>query len=218
MERYQSKQSNTLWARDVSVEREITRFLDEHFYCDLVTDFHRFKDKGEQLKGKDVIFTWKELVNIIVDEKAQSQYINRNLPTFAFEISSIFSGKRSEGWLFDDKKETEYYLCIWIWAKNTQRPSKDEITKLDCLLIKRNDIINYLEEEGFSKQRIIERESKIRSSGVSGAIDKSNHKYVYYFHTTHLAENPFNVIIRKEKLEGLAVRHFIVRKENYEIL
>lgn len=214
----QKKQPGSLWVRDVSVEQEIAKFLDDNFYSKAVTDFHRFKSKDDQLKGKDIRFTWDDLVNIIVDEKAQSQYINRDLPTFAFEISSIFSGKRSEGWLFNDAKETEYYLCIWIWAERTWNISADDIIKLDCLLLKRSDIIVYLEMEGFTKKRIVERENEIRASGEQGPFDKTAHQYIYFFNTTKRVERPFNVIIRKQKLIELAVRHIEVNRGKYTIL
>lgn len=209
---------NSLWIRDISVETEISNFLDKYFYGVVVNDFFRYVDKNEQLKGKDVRFSWGALKDIIVDEKAISHYINKNIPTFAFEISSMFSGKKSEGWLFDEKKETEYYLCIWIWAKNAWNPSYEDITKLDCLLIKRSEIIAYLKHEGFTKEKIREIECTVREKGLEKAIDKGKHRYVYFYNTTHLAEKPFNVIIRKEKLKELTLRHFVVTKEKCDIL
>jgi len=210
------KRKKSLWVRDINVEAEVARFLDEYFYSREADDFIRYKDKTEQLKGKDVKLSWGNLKGILIDEKAISHYINKNIPTFAFEISGMFSGKRSEGWLFDEKKETEYYLCIWIWADRSWNPSFEDITKLECLLIKRKDIVNYLEEEGFTKDRICDIETKVRQDMVSGPVDKGKHKYIYFYNTTRLVEKPFNVIIRKEKLKELAVRHFIVTKEGYK--
>ena len=50
-------------------------------------------EKEEQLKGKDVQFSIEELENIIIDEKAQIYYINKNIPTFAFEIDFLRFGE-----------------------------------------------------------------------------------------------------------------------------
>jgi len=213
-----NRNKDSLWVRDVSVEKEVAKFLDKYFYHTAVNEFIRYQDKRRQLQGKDVRFSWDKLENIIVDEKVQSQYINKNLPTFAFEISSWFSGKRSEGWLFNPEKLTEYYLCIWIWAKRSWNPSSDDITKLDCLLIKRQDIIDYLKKEGFSKEKILKREKEIIKSGIKGPIDKRKHSFIYFYKTNRLAEKPFNVIIRKNKLVELSTRHFVVTKEGFEIL
>jgi hypothetical protein len=211
-------QQKSLWVRDVSVETEVGKFLDSYFYSKFVDDFYRFTAKMDQLEGKDVRLTWSDLTNIIVDEKAISHYINKDIPTFAFEISSMFSGRRLEGWLFNKEKKTEYYLCIWIWAKNSWNPSCEDIIKLDCLLIKRSTIIDYLVDEGFTKERILQIEDEARAVGLSGPIDKGRHRYVYFYNTTRLAENPFNVIIRKEKLRELARKHIIVTKEGCDIL
>jgi hypothetical protein len=195
--------------RDSNVEKEIAKFMDEKFYASEVQDFVRFEDRENQLKGKDVSFTLNELKNIIVDEKAQTHYINRNLPTFAFEISFLrTSGDWTLGWLFDDTKENDYFILIWPFASKEWNLVKEDITKLDCLLVNKQKIIDLLEKEGFSKDKIMIEEERIRRENTPGKIGSGN---IYFYYTDRLAEKPINMVIRKEKLIEIADKIFSIQ-------
>ena len=86
--------AKSLFAADLTAEKEVSKFLDKYFYRTvMVKDFHRYTSKDEQLKGKDVKFTFAKFKEIIVDEKSQGHYVNKDLPTFAFEIQYI-GGKK----------------------------------------------------------------------------------------------------------------------------
>ena len=141
-----------------------------------------------------------------------------DLLSFAFEISFGKPSNRSEGWLFNSEKETEYYLLIWIWANRDWNPTSEDITKLECLLIKRKDIIEYLEKEGFTEEFIKDKEKNILKDELTGAIEKGKHPFVYFYFTTRLVEKPFNVIIRKEKLKELALKEFVITKDGCRVL
>jgi hypothetical protein len=199
---------STFRQRDSIVEKEIAKFMDEKFYGRQVTGFIRFEDKENQLKGKDVSFTWGELKNIIVDEKAQTHYINENLPTFAFEISFIrAAGEWTLGWLFDKTKENDYFILIWPFASKKWDITKEDIEKLDCLLINKQKIIDLLEKEGFSRDKIMTEEERIRKENNPGKIGSGN---FYFYFTGRLAEKPINLVIRKEKLIEIAEKRFII--------
>jgi hypothetical protein len=194
--------------RDSIVEKEIAKFMDEKFYNN-VQDFVRFETKEEQLKGKDVSFTFREQKNIIVDEKAQTHYINKDLPTFAFEISFLrTNGEWTLGWLLDKEKENNYFILIWPFASKEWNLVKDDITKLDCLLINRQKIIDLLEKEGFTKEKIMIEEEKIRRGNLFGKIGSGN---AYFYHTEKLQEKPINIVIRKDKLIEIAEKRFTIQ-------
>lgn len=199
--------------RDTDVEQEIARFMDEHFYPNHVTEFTRYTSREEQLKGKDVQFTYQSLKNIIVDEKAMSHYINRDLPTFAFELSFIRgNGEEVQGWFLDKSKETQYYLMMWIFAKQ-EKPwevTKDDITRVDGILLDRFKLIEYLNGQGMTEVRMISRAREIRASGIDGATDKRDDTSYYFFNTTRLDEKPINIILKKRKLIELAEARFNV--------
>jgi hypothetical protein len=198
----------TFRARDSDVEKEIASFMDERYYSKNVTEFNRFNDKENQLKGKDVTFTLGNLKNIVVDEKAQTHYINENLPTFAFEISFIrASGDWTLGWLLDKSKENEYFILIWPFASKKWDVKKEDIEKLDCLLISKQKIIDLLEKEGFTKEDLLLQESKIRKNNVEGRIGGGN---AYFYFTKLLSEEPINIVIRKEKLIEISEKRFLI--------
>jgi len=75
--------------------------------------FERTHDKNNQLKGIDLFFFDKHTdATYAIDEKAQLDYINEDLPTFAFELCYQKEGKLKTGWLIDESKKTEFYSLI----------------------------------------------------------------------------------------------------------
>ncbi|MGS0525781.1 hypothetical protein ACU8V7_11875 [Zobellia nedashkovskayae] len=74
---------------DLEREQELCILLDRYYkqYLKHYT-FERVSDMPKQLAGIDLIFIHKTNgKKFYIDEKAQLDYINENLPTFAFELS-----------------------------------------------------------------------------------------------------------------------------------
>ena len=89
---------------DMSAEGQLGIFLDRYLYSRLeeagrIRSFRRVRDRSGQLRGTDVILTAPEGGALRLDEKAQLYYLNRDLPTFAFELSFLLQGKEVPGWL-----------------------------------------------------------------------------------------------------------------------
>lgn len=83
---------------DSIAEQALGAFLDEHFYetlhkRDAGFEYERVHDRKRQLKGMDVIVNYHGN-RIVIDEKSALHWINRNLRTFSFELSSLQSGHR----------------------------------------------------------------------------------------------------------------------------
>ena len=77
-------------AIDSANEQMVARFLDEHFYLPpLFEKAERVSDKHEQLSGKVIVVSSSKLglTEAIIDEKDTAHYVNKNIPTFAFELS-----------------------------------------------------------------------------------------------------------------------------------
>ena len=136
---------------DMSAEAELARFLDQYLYSRFpnkqrYSSIKRIRDKSEQLKGTDVRFTMKDGRVFNVDEKAQLYYLNKDLPTFAFEIQFLRHGFPTTGWLCNNCLDTDYYLLIWPFA-NRDKPygiSWRDFTKADCLMISKHDVLSFL--------------------------------------------------------------------------
>ena len=76
------------FSSDLQKEQKLSVLLDSHYNTYLKQyDFERVKDMKQQLVGIDLILTHKSNgEKVLVDEKAQLDYVNENLPTFAFEL------------------------------------------------------------------------------------------------------------------------------------
>ncbi|MEM6318818.1 MAG: hypothetical protein AAF960_14195 [Bacteroidota bacterium] len=207
----------TLRKQDAQSEKAVAAFLDRYFYPAHVTDFQRIENKTTQLKGVDVCFNYGEK-RMLVDEKAAVHYVNKNLPTFAFELEFIGRDQqRHAGWLFDEDKLTEYYLLAWIWADQPKHFTTEDITKIDLLLVARKAIKDLLAKFQLDAKKGKEVADYLRKHQQFGVAGKSPNPF-YYYHTKHLAEQPINVIIRKSALQQisqLGVTVEVERKASY---
>ncbi|MAZ54442.1 MAG: hypothetical protein CMP55_01375 [Flavobacteriales bacterium] len=200
--------------RDSKVEKEISSFLDTYFYPKIVNNFNRYSSKEDQLSGKDVSFSYMRLNKLVVDEKAATHYINKNIRTFAFELSFLLkNGNEVEGWLIDDNKETEYYLLMWINAKSPWNLNKDDIAEINATLVSRKKILDFLNSISYDKEKLKRANRKIRLNRIDGAIGKQKNSEIYFYSSTKYLESPINILIRKRKLESLALKNFKITKE-----
>ena len=200
--------------RDSQVEKEISYYLDIYFYPKKVKDFLRYNSKEEQLAGKDVSFTFLNTGSIIVDEKAASHYINKNIPTFAFELSFLLNnGNEVQGWLLDKSKFTEYYFLMWITAEKTWNLKKEDIKEIQGTLISRKKIIDFLSSITYDTVKLKRANNKIRRNNLDGPLGKRNDSDVYFFSTQKLSEKPINIIIKRNRLESLALRNYKINSE-----
>ena len=202
--------ANSYRGRDMHVERVIAQYLDEHLYNDgRFTRHDRTDGREEQLKGSDIIISVPSLgiKDAIVDEKAITHYMIRQLPTFALELSFLSqSGNVVEGWLTDTEKVTEYYLMMWPLATKPWSIEIQDIKSIEYMLVKRSDILQWLASQGYTLDKLKEKANVIRETITeNGAIDKVNGKDFWFFLTTKLAECPINVVIRKKVYESLAL-------------
>lgn len=203
--------------RDMDVEREIAKFLDKYLYCNpIFTKKTRTDDTKSQLKGSDIILSIpsKNLHDIVVDEKAATQYINKGLPTFALELSFVVGDKVVDGWFVDDNKDTEYYEFQWIKAdtNDTWNLQEKDITEVEYMLVSKQAIRDYLSQQGYSVEKLKEKAKDIREIGKDGQAEKETGKSYWFFNSTRLAEKPINLILQKKELERLASIHEIIKR------
>ncbi len=202
--------ANSYRGRDMHVERVIAQYLDEHLYNDGRFSRHdRTDGREEQLKGSDIIISVPSLgiKDAVVDEKAITHYMTRQLPTFALELSFLSqSGNVVEGWLTDTEKVTDYYLMMWPLATKPWSIEIQDIKSIEYMLVRRADILQWLACQGYTLDKLKEKARIIRETITeNGAIDKVNGKDFWFFLTTKLTECPINVVIRKKIYESLAL-------------
>ena len=211
---------------DMSAEGQLGIFLDAYLYPSLFqtgrfSSIQRIGDVEEQMAGVDVRFTGKDGAVYCVDEKAQLYYLNRALPTFAFEVQYLGEGGVSCGWLCSGRLKTDLYLLIWPFAVQDS-PDKirwDQFTKADCLLVERRKVLALLGREGLSLERMAWDAAQIRREGRVGKVPIKGVKGIYYYASDRkkYREAPINVIIARGRLDKIAQRRYIVTKEGVEV-
>lgn len=206
---------------DMGAESELNKFLDEYFYrkiekCKNIISINRLKDKASQLKGIDLIVTTdKEIFKI--DEKAQLYYINMSLPTFAFELQFVNQNSIvSQGWFLNSSLENDYYMLIWPSATHSDLSliTKDDFSQVECLLIKKSEILNFLEKKGWTIEKIKNEIAAIHSKMAFKRINIPNERDFFFYHSSpeKYIEQPINLVIYKRILLKLAKHHYIIRK------
>ena len=207
---------------DMNAESELAKFLDENLYSQLLGEgkflsIERMAEKEQQLQGIDVIAKTKTSVAYI-DEKAQLYYINKNIPTFAFELQFLKDGKVLEGWFLNDNLKTNYYLLIWPFASVTDvdKVKKEDFTKLDALMISKSKLREELASLGFDKATLAKRAFQLRKTRIYGKIT-TGIQGVYYFasDSSKYAEAPINIVVSKNRLISLAEVHYEITKDGF---
>jgi hypothetical protein len=188
----------------MEVDKEVVSFLDKEVYPKIGAEIKRYSDIETQMKGVDINFSYGHLSNVAVDEKTLTHYINKDLPTFAFELSFINKGNVIEGWFTDIGKVTEYYMIIWLWAEKEWNIKCSDITHAQLYLVSRNKVREYLKENGFDTKSLREKALKIREADVEGPLEKGSHNGFYFYYSKQLVEMPINVVVTKAVLKSLA--------------
>lgn len=98
-------------------------------------------------------------------------------------------------------------MCVWLHA-TTYRFTKNDITWLEYALVKRSDILQYLDSQGYSINALKQKDAQIRATCVDkGPIDKTKDKEFYFYFSPQLGECPINIVIKKDVYIRLSVLH-----------
>ena len=206
---------------DLKQEQILGRYLDKIYETmDMEGTLRRVTSLDSQNAGVDLTYSSSSNNNgfiYSIDEKAQLTYLNKSLPTFAFELSYMLNGKQKKGWLFDANKTTYYYFLVTsIFLKNglTKLSHESEISGCTLTKVHRNNLQSMLcnskitnpDAEGFLNEfegRVLteltceELSEKLRASEKGSTNSKSIklNNYMKIFYTGWLAEKPINIVI-----------------------
>lgn len=189
-------------------------WLDNHFYKQMQKKYKsitRNSDAALQKRGVDVIIENLEGKIIYIDEKAAPQYINKKIPTFAFEIKNSTSG--AQGWLYNPDYITDYYLLAWPNAVDEEIPDAEAFTDTEVMSIKRSKVIQLLADNGLTEEHILNLVQQYQ-----GQLDKKNKFEIAPGITLNfnqsLAEKPINVVVKKDVLSRYANYCTFVKKND----
>lgn len=208
--------------KDSFIEAEVCKFMDKYVYGDtypngnpntqgMITE--RCTDTIMQRSGCDVYMSIPSLgiERAIVDEKAASHYINKDLRTYSLELSQITrGGKEVDGWFLDKKNKTQYYMLIYLkgnvssWKDITE----DNITEVEYYLVSKESIKNYLFSKGYGEEELRDLVAEIREDDD---FQRKNTPHGFSFVISRkFIECPINVVISREVYDKIATFHRIV--------
>lgn len=195
---------------DLKKEQQLFPLLDTYYAKNLKHyTFERISDYQKQLKGIDVVFTHTTNGKIyLIDEKAQLDYINDDLPTFAFEIQYQNHGLLKEGWLFDKSKETHFYSLITAIYED----GPHVFTSCKITLVNRKKLIAFLVSRKITRDFLISQIEKYPKKHARLELAQLHPKKegYLYFSTKNKAEKPINLVLKLDFLieNGIAKRLF----------
>ena len=185
---------------DLSQEEILSKYLDS-IYSRKGLDFKRVFNLNQQHQGIDIIIDIKN-IEYLIDEKAQLHYLNKDLPTFTFELSFLKDNQLKIGWLLDKKKLTQYYFLItgiYLKRGRVTLSEPEDIEKLKITSVNRDKLIKHLSFINLHPSRLEQYDVEIRHNDCFGKneIPELNPKSEgLIFYTNHLTEKPINLQLR----------------------
>lgn len=186
---------------DLAKEAILGQFLDA-VYQKLNLNFQRITDTNFQYKGIDLIYP-QEGKDLYIDEKAQLNYLNKDLPTFTFELSYLKDNVLKQGWLFDAEKQTDYYFLVTaIYLDGNDLRNRNNIKTCKITSVNRPKLVEHLRLLGLTRAKLEFYNQELRKEQQFGQhlieeIDPENGALHF---TEYLAEKPINLKLKLEYL------------------
>jgi hypothetical protein len=203
---------------DTEKEEAIAKYLDQYFYSKpCIKDYSRKIDRTTQLEGIDVTFTINHpnlsTDTLYVDEKSAAHYVNKNIPTFAFELQFQNSRNiKTKGWLYDENKKTTHYLIIWVKTNRSDSNfSFIDLSELEVMLIDRMSIKQILNDKKFNIENLDDYISEMLKDCKNPNEKNSKEFGAFKLHYSgHLSEKSINVTLKKMDMKEKCIGHFKV--------
>jgi len=194
----------SLFNNDIKKEAILAKFLTEQYQKNNLKT-KRISDTESQFRGIDLIIEGKDGVEYKVDEKAQLHYLNKDLPTFALEITYLKDSMIKQGWLFDASKKTELYAFVFSihLVNNKMEPiDQSDIESCEVIFVNREKLIMKLAQLELSFDTCNSISTEMRSGSY---LPKFNHlpSGFNFQLSNQLSEKPVNLIVKKRFLKSI---------------
>lgn len=206
------------------VTRRVESFIDYANEFFLRAAFYRVSDVGLQKSGIDLVMNDPnarpgELRAFLVDEKAAVKYMNKDLTTYSFELSSD-NNKDKQGWFLSSTSKTTHYELVWPRSRNDGHT----IDSATIAIVSKDAVNKWLAEKGVDPQKILEQ-MRSQFHGDKSVCHYDNCQYqtqtnysgrpskhtmtvegIKVVQSLNGKENPINILIPKDVLCALAER------------
>ncbi len=193
---------------DLQKETALYPLVNRHYENNLKCyTFERVKNRNADFRGIDLYLKHKiSGARYLVDEKAQVDYINEDLPTFAFELFYHKNEEKKLGWLLNPDKHTEFYsliTAIYSDAPNTY-------TSCKITFVNRSKLLHYLRSKSLQNatwENIYKTTLNEHGKIIIPQLQEDKEGYLFKS-SKNKAEKPLNLILRLEFLvsKGIAKR------------
>ena len=192
--------------QDLSREAQLGRSLDpcyERAFTASDYQIRRVTDRSMQQKGVDLILHRGDR-QFFVDEKAQLDYLNKSLPTFAFELSYLKRGAWRTGWLLDPQKQTDIFFLITSIFPTDPSDLSRGLQRVRVTGVYRRQLVNLLKNKGLDDHRLYEIDRDLRQQNLVGhqSISELNARKegAVYFSKNNKNEQPVNLVLKLDFL------------------
>ena len=190
---------------DLEKEQKLSVLLDAYYSKHLrYYTFERIHNQRRQFEGIDLeLIHSKTKKTYLVDEKAQLDYVNEDLPTFAFELSYLKNNVEKEGWLFDKGKRTDFYSLI----TSIYSDEPGVYTSCKITFVNRSKLISFLATKGYTKNEfstIQNIHKETHGVVVLERLDARTEGYLYCS-SKNKSEKPVNLVLKIDFLIKIGV-------------
>ena len=214
---------NTMRSEDSRLEGVVNEFLDKYFLNNFESATW-VKDRAAQIKGVDIILDSSALglQNAMVDIKSAVKYSDRYLGTYSLELSFIGRGyKERTGWFINDELDTEYYLLLYPRSEKhyTDIKTVDDIDYVDYYLVGKDGLKKFFLSRGYDKERFLDVCASMREElgdGNRKLTWDSDSENFHFSLTGYLAEQPINVVVKRQVYEKYAALKGRITKNGVE--
>lgn len=193
------------FSRDSKRESYVGEFLNSHLFDVYFEKSERITDKKRQLSGVDIICRHGDIPGeLLIDEKAATSWANREIGTFAFELSFLLGDREIEGWFLerDRKSETTHWLCVWPRTSGGQINSVEDIISAEVVLIECKSLRRWARR--IAGKSTIYLEDCIQNLRNSREIREMEWAGLRVIISRNLPEQPINLLVPKEILRTLS--------------
>ena len=173
----------------------------------------RVTDADRQLAGSDLVVNIDGM-ELTCDEKAAVKYIGKPLSTFSLEIGfmdSHYHQQHKLGWLIDPKHTNDLFSFVWLpQATRPDIQSPSDIIQCDIALVRKLDIMNYLDSLGWTPKNLAKKEWCIRTGQGKTNLGNFREHGLRFTISRFLHEQPVNVLLMKETYMEMAIGRYSI--------
>ena len=173
----------------------------------------RVTDADRQLAGSDLVVNIDGM-ELTCDEKAAVKYIGKPLSTFSLEIGFMdnhYHQQHKHGWLIDPKHTNDLFSFVWLpQATRPDIQSPSDIIQCDIALVRKLDIMNYLDSLGWTPKNLAKKEWCIRTGQGKTNLGNFREHGLRFTISRFLHEQPVNVLLMKETYMEMAIGRYSI--------